>query len=126
MHQISQESIDLARKHAQQLQEHGVQLIEIGESLSKDEHREVSSEESAYLIRAGHQLQVYAQEIMSLVEIADVNDEYSTDAYTAAVKAHTEATKLEIAASKIVQTATAKASERRLNQLKDRSKPQQN
>ncbi len=126
MHQISQESIDLAKKHAQRLQEHGLQLLEIGESLSKDEHREVSSEESAYLIRAGHQLQVYAQEIMSLAEIAEVNDEYSTDAYSAAVKAHTEATRLEIAASRIVQTATAKAADHRLNQLKDRSKRQQN
>jgi hypothetical protein len=100
MHRISSETLELAKKHAEQLRKQGVSLVLIGESMSTSEHLKPSKEQLEFLEKAGKQVQVHAEVILRLVEVAEKDEQQSTEAYGAAVTEHTKATKLLIEAHK--------------------------
>ncbi|MFN6479947.1 hypothetical protein [Nostoc sp. DedQUE07] len=99
MHKISQQTIQTAQKHAQELLEQGKAVKELGESLQTDDH--TSHQQGKRIEDSGESIQKQAQKVKDLTK--KLAEDGSTEVFTEAVEEHINITKTHIEAIKEFQ-----------------------
>lgn len=99
-HKISDESIALSYKHAEQVAQEGKRLEELGVLLSRS--KQLTQHEREFVQEAIQQIQSCARAMFQYTRVAESNTELSTNAFGEAVKSHTEAIRLHVEINKIL------------------------
>ena len=99
-HKISQQSIALSYQHAKHVEEQGKRIEHVGASLRGNER--FSQQEIEFIRQAAQQIQECARAMFENTKLAELDEEHSTEAFTAAVEQHAEAIKLHTEVNKIL------------------------
>ena len=99
MHKVSQQTIQTAQKHAQELLEQGKATKELGESLQTDD--QTSHQQGKRIEDCGEIIQKQAQKVKDLTK--RLTEDGSTEVFTEAVHKHVNITQTHIKAIKEFQ-----------------------
>lgn len=107
-HQVSDQSIQAAHQHAEEIVEQGQQLEKLGKRLHTESQG--NQEDPTFVEQAGREIQARGQAALESAAAAESDKSQSTRAFTSAAQSHVEAVEEYLQATKVMMKATQSAS----------------
>lgn len=125
-HQISEQSIEAARRHAEQIKQHGQEVEKIALSAKNHKVFDVDPEgllgnQLELVEQLGQEIQMHGQESLAHAQAVEETSGQSVQDYTAAVEAHAKATAAHVQANRVLLSAIQKAIQNQAERSKRRA-----